>query len=435
MPATPASEHPGGATDLASIRRNHELGALRIVAGVRIGVAAVMIVAADVGLKPKFSAYGPVPWIYGLIAVWTAVLLFGPKARDLALPRIQLFLLFLDVGMVVVFKLACPDGAYVPLLALTLLPIMVVLDVSWQRATVALVIIAATFTFEIFTDPVMQTQIGYGRIALASVVFAFLCTTVGLAVYLQGRQLERIAQLSVSRRALLADLMTASEEQNRTISEYIHDGPLQSVLMARQDISGVLKKNPDPGLERALDGLRDATTQMREATFELHPAVLAGAGLTRALHQLADSTAARSGIAVSTDFDEQPGPDPTDPIVFGIARELLSNVVRHSGATKATLTLEMADGVRRLDVADDGVGMTQQQATERLRAGHIGLASQRVRIEATGGQVRLLTVPKGTCIAVTVPLAGPLSCWMRTPRSSTRRAGSPTDIPRRPEHR
>ena len=53
--------------------------------------------------------------------------------------------------------------------------------------------------------------------------------------------------------------------------------------------------------------------------------------------------------------------------------------------------------------------MTQQQATERLRAGHIGLASQRARIEAAGGSVRLLDVPKGTHIAVTVPLAGQLS--------------------------
>ncbi len=81
--------------------------------------------------------------------------------------------------MVIAFKIACPDGAYVPLLALTLLPVMVVLDVSWQRAAFALVIIAATFTFEIFTDPVMQTQIGYGRIALASVVFVFLCARCG----------------------------------------------------------------------------------------------------------------------------------------------------------------------------------------------------------------------------------------------------------------
>jgi len=390
-------------TDLSLIRHSRELGALRIVALVRLGVAAVMIIAAHVGLKPKWPAYAPVPWFYGLAAIAAAAALFGPKSRDLKLSRIQLALLVLDVGMVIAFKLACPDGAYVPLLALTLLPIMVVLDVSWQRAAVALPIIAATFTFEIFTDPVMQLQVGYGRIALASVVFVFLCCTVWLAVYAQSRQLEEITELSASRQALLADIMTASDEQRRTISEFIHDGPLQSVLMARQDISAVLKKNPDEALMRAMAGLREATTQMREATFELHPAVLAGAGLARALTQLADANSTRTGIDFTTDIDDI-GPDPTDPMVFSVARELLSNVVRHSRATRATVTLKMIDGVRHLDVQDDGVGMTQQQAADRLTQGHIGLASQRARIEAAGGTVRILDVPQGTHISVTVPM-------------------------------
>ena len=390
-------------TDLSLIRHSRELGALRIVALVRLGVAAVMIIAAHVGLKPKWPAYAPVPWFYGLAAIAAAAALFGPKSRDLKLSRIQLALLVLDVGMVIAFKLACPDGAYVPLLALTLLPIMVVLDVSWQRAAVALPIIAATFTFEIFTDPVMQLQVGYGRIALASVVFVFLCCTVWLAVYAQSRQLEEITELSASRQALLADIMTASDEQRRTISEFLHDGPLQSVLMARQDISAVLKKNPDEALMRAMAGLREATTQMREATFELHPAVLAGAGLARALTQLADANSTRTGIDFTTDIDDI-GADPTDPIVFSVARELLSNVVRHSRATRATVTLKMIDGVRHLDVQDDGVGMTQQQAADRLTQGHIGLASQRARIEAAGGTVRILDVPQGTHISVTVPM-------------------------------
>ncbi len=403
MPDRPADEIE--VTDLERIRHTRELGALRIVSLARLGVAAVMIIAAHVGLKPKWPAYYPIPWLYGAAAIWAAVVLFGPKSRALALARIQFLLLILDVAMVITFKLACPDGAYVPLLALTLLPVMVVLDVSWRRAAVALAIIAGTFTFEIFTDPVMQTQIGYGRIGLASVVFLFLCCTVWLAVYAQSRQLVEIAELSVSRQMLLADIMSASDEERRAISESLHDGPLQSVLMARQDISGVLKKNPDPALERALEGLKDATTQMREATFELHPAVLAGAGLTRALTQIADATATRSGIEISTDI-EHPGPDPSDRILFGVARELLANVARHSRATRATVTLRVADGVSRLDVVDDGVGMTEEQAAERLRGGHIGLSSHRARIEAAGGSLRLIDTPKGTHISVTVPRAG-----------------------------
>lgn len=407
MQARSASEHSAEVSELDRIRRTRELGALRIVALVRLGVAPVMIVSSHVGLNPTWPIYYPLPWLYLLAAMWAAVMLFGPRSREVSIARIQPVLLVLDVAMVVTYNLAFPDGAYVPLLVLTLLPIMIVLDVSWRRAAIALAAVALTFIVEFYTDPVLIEQVGYARITLAAVVLIFLCVTVWLAVYAQGRQLDEIARLSVSRQVLLADLMSASDEQRRAVSEFLHDGPLQLVLMARQDISGVLKRNPDPDLQRALGGLREATDQMREATFELHPAVLAGAGLTRALTQLADATAARSGITVVTDIEDGSGPDPTDAIMFGVARELLSNVVRHSKATKATLTLETDDGVRRLDVADDGVGMTEQQATERLRAGHIGLASQRARIEAAGGSLRLLRVARGTHIAITLPLEGP----------------------------
>ncbi len=78
MPGDPESKPEAGAADLERIRHTREPGALRIVALVRLGVAAVMIGAARVGLKPKFAAYGPVPWLYGLAAVWAAVVLFGP---------------------------------------------------------------------------------------------------------------------------------------------------------------------------------------------------------------------------------------------------------------------------------------------------------------------------------------------------------------------
>jgi two-component system NarL family sensor kinase len=144
---------------------------------------------------------------------------------------------------------------------------------------------------------------------------------------------------------------------------------------------------------------------MREATFELHPAVLAGAGLARAVTQLAAANSSRSGIVISTDIDF-PRKSNADAIVYGVARELLSNVVRHSRATRASISLKVTDDECRLEVIDDGIGVAPNVATERLAQGHIGLASQRARIEAAGGTMRILGASSGTHIVVTVPLAG-----------------------------
>ena len=92
-------------------------------------------------------------------------------------------------------------------------------------------------------------------------------------------------------------------------------------------------------------------------------------------------------------------------MVFSVARELVSNVVRHSKATRASVSLRAVDGVCRLDVVDDGIGLSTQDALQRLQEGHIGIASQRARIEAAGGEIRSLPVRSGTHIQVTVPLA------------------------------
>ena len=391
-------------TELDQIRRSRELAALRIVAAARLGVAAVMIAATYIGQKPKWPQFNWVPWFYAVAGVCAAVLLFSPLHRRLPIGRLQLALLILDVGAIFTYKIAAADGSYTPLLILTLLPIMVLLDVSWRRAAAALAVIAGTFAIEVFTDHVLLAQVGTGRAVLLTIVFGFLCCTAFLAVRAQARQLDEITELSASRQALLVDLMKASDDQQRRISEYIHDGPLQSVLMARQDVTSVLKKQPDAALERALTGLKDATDQMREATFELHPAVLAGAGLARAVQQIATANSARSGIDITTDID-YPAGNPVDPMVFSVARELVSNVVRHSKATRASVSLRAVDGVCRLDVVDDGVGLSTQDALQRLQEGHIGIASQRARIEAAGGEIRSLPVRSGTHIQVTVPLA------------------------------
>jgi hypothetical protein len=127
-------------------------------------------------------------------------------------------------------------------------------------------------------------------------------------------------------------------------------------------------------------------------------------GLGAAIEQLTSSfTTQRAGIEITTDIDYRIR-STIDPILFGVVRELLSNVMRHSQATHASVTLGITDNKCLLDVADDGVGMTSTTAARRLGEGHIGLASHRTRVEAAGGKFTLLEEPVGTHIRVELPL-------------------------------
>jgi two-component system, NarL family, sensor kinase len=392
-----------GAHDLDRVRRLHQLSALKIVSVLRIGLAAIMFIAIHAGVTMHWREQFALLSVYAAIAVIGLVVAFGQVGRSPAGRPLQVAFAVIDVAAVFGYKLLSPDGAFVPLMVMALLPLMVVLDVSLRRAAAVLAAGVLAFAVEVYTDPVLVRSVGWSRPTLVVMMYLFITCTALLAVYLQVRHVNEIAKLSVSREQLLAQTMTASDEQQRKVSEFIHDGPLQYVLAARQDIQEHAKARPHEQLEHALASLKSASKQLREATFELHPAVLEHAGLAAAVEKLASDTAQRSGIALDTEID-YPVADAVDPLVFGVVRELLSNVVRHSKATEAHVKLQLIGAACQLEVVDNGVGVSTEAAARQLAQGHIGLASHRARVEAAGGTMRIVDAPAGTHVSVIVPL-------------------------------
>ena len=69
-----------------------------------------------------------------------------------------------------------------------------------------------------------------------------------------------------------------------------------------------------------------------------------------------------------------------------------------------TLRLVESDGELELVVEDDGRGFPAEQLAERLADGHIGLATQRVRVEAAGGRMDVASAPgAGTRVEIRLP--------------------------------
>lgn len=389
--------------DVDRVRQMHQLSALKIVSSLRVGLVGIMFMAIHAGVTHHWREQVVLLSVYAAVAVFALAVAFLPVGGPALAQRLQVVFAGIDVAVVFIYKLFSPAGAYLPLMVMALLPLMVLLDVSIRRAGALLTVAVVAFAVAVYADQVLLHSVGWSRPTLAVLMYAFLSCTAFLAVYLQVRHVNEIAQLSVSREQLLAQTMTASDEQQRKVSEFLHDGPLQYVLAARQDIQEHRIAQPDALLEHALASLKSASEQLREATFELHPAVLEHAGLAAALSRLASTTAERSGIAVNADID-YPVANAVDPLVFGVARELLSNVVRHSRATEVNVTLKCDGRVCQLEVADNGVGMSAEVAAQHLAQGHIGLASHRARVEAADGTMRLADTPAGTHIAVKVPL-------------------------------
>ncbi len=394
-----------GSRQLDSVRRSYQLRSLRIVSVLRLGVVACMFAAIHVGVTIHWLAELVLLTAYLVIAVLAAVRVFWLAKRSTTALPAQFGLAIVDVAVMFAYEQLSPPGAYIPLMVMMLLPLIVVFDISRRRAAAVLLFSAIAFAEEVIGDPLLVPTLGWGRPVLVVAFYTLLCVTAFLAVKLQTQQVDEIAELSASREDLLEEAMAAADRQQRTISEYIHDGPLQSVLAARQEIASYRKVAPDPQLDRAVASLQDASRQLREATFELHPAVLEHVGLAAALAELATVTGARAGITVATELDYSRN-DPVDSLVFGVARELMSNIARHSEATCASVKLDLIDEACRLQVEDDGIGFSEYEAASRIADGHIGLASHRARVEAAGGTFTVQPLSPGTRISVMVPIRG-----------------------------
>ena len=244
------------------------------------------------------------------------------------------------------------------------------------------------------------------------VLRTFMLACVGAAsIGLSRIQRSRVAAISgllEDRSHLLDELLHLEERERRDLSERLHDGALQYVLAARLDLDDLRPTDGGAAVEavdRIDHALSESSRMLRSTVTELHPAVLEHAGLAKAVRELA-AAAARIDLTIDVDVDDWPDGvrTPVDALLFGAARELLSNVVKHADARSADVSLALRGSSARLVVSDDGRGFDEHTRRERLEAGHIGLASQIVRVEAAGGTLTVEEGASGTSVTVVVPV-------------------------------
>jgi two-component system NarL family sensor kinase len=227
------------------------------------------------------------------------------------------------------------------------------------------------------------------------------CTALSAAI---ARRTDEIKRLVADREHLLAEALSAESRERRALADGLHDGAVQSLLAIRhdlEDVAAAVRPGPDiEALERADEGLLGVVRDLRSAIFELHPHVLDEAGLEAALRQVAEVAARRAGFTLELELDPLSARADADRLLFSVARELLTNIVKHAGATQVSVTLRELRGERVLSVRDDGRGLDSGLLAERVSQGHIGLASQRVRLETAGGSLEVAPAPDGGTLAI-----------------------------------
>jgi signal transduction histidine kinase len=210
---------------------------------------------------------------------------------------------------------------------------------------------------------------------------------------------------------LSTHLQNVSEREKASLARELHDELGGLLVGARMDISWaeqhMAKDDPDLKLRlnRVQQNLAAGVDLKRRIIEELRPTLLDNVGLFAALRWQMKETCTGAGLKCSESYpDEEPRFKSEASIaLFRIAQEAFSNILKHSQAKTADISLDMDDETLLLRIADDGVGMPAEQFTA---IGSHGLASMRHRVRALGGRLDVRKPASGgTMLIVQIPIA------------------------------
>jgi len=210
------------------------------------------------------------------------------------------------------------------------------------------------------------------------------------------------------------DTMRRFEERReweaRRIAQSLHDEAgqlLAAVQIALQSLRPHVAPAGRGHLSFAESALVQAEEELRRVAYDLRPLVLDRHGLAPALLTLARRIEQRAGILVEArcQIGERLRGD-VETALYRIAQEALTNVVKHAGASRATLEVERSRHAVTLRVLDDGRGF-DPRTVEKL-CGGMGLEGVRQRVLALEGELAIESRPGGGAeIRVAIPLGGP----------------------------
>jgi PAS domain S-box-containing protein len=162
-------------------------------------------------------------------------------------------------------------------------------------------------------------------------------------------------------------------EDRERIGMELHDGAIQSLYAAGlglESVAQVLERSPSVALERlvqARDQVNGVIREIRNYVFDLRPDTFEQRGLVAGLAALARDLEINTLMDVEVDIAEEAGcvfsPERAKE-VFQVAREALTNVVRHASATRLCIALRLVDRDWVLRIADNGVGLDPSRTVD-----------------------------------------------------------------------
>jgi len=222
------------------------------------------------------------------------------------------------------------------------------------------------------------------------------------------RKSERLRESEDKLRRLAAHLISVREEERAHIAREIHDELGQVLTGLKMEVTWLAKRLKEKPLVEKTDSmckLIDTTVQtVRKIATGLRPEMLDDMGLVAAVAWYAKEFQKRSGIRCRAKLPPETVKLDVDvsTTMFRIFQEILTNVLRHSRATRVDLELSVNEDWVALDVIDNGVGIAEAELNGKKSLGLLGMHERALLF---GGEVKITGTPgHGTRVSVSIPM-------------------------------
>lgn len=233
---------------------------------------------------------------------------------------------------------------------------------------------------------------------------------LGVTFGVMNKELQRREEI---RKQLLNKVINAQEQERKRIARELHDQTGQSLTSMIVGLKVIESHTEGETQKRITDMKQMATTILHEIhnlAVELRPSSLDDLGLIAALKQYVKEYTNKFGI--ETDFqvngldDKRLSPD-TEIAMYRIIQEALTNIVKHSAATKASVLLASREGSVVAIVEDNGKGFDVEKVFVASQNDHkLGLYGMQERAALIGGNLTIESTWMGTTVFAEAPVEG-----------------------------
>lgn len=207
-------------------------------------------------------------------------------------------------------------------------------------------------------------------------------------------------------------IIDTQEEERFRIARELHDGISQNLVGVRYAIDLARRKVPPDNagaagaIEKGSLALNDAIKEVRRISHDLRPRALDDLGLTAALEALISGFRERTGIDVTLEsvaFKNMMVPEARIAL-YRVAQEALTNIERHSGASRVTVRFSSRANRIRMEIIDNGHGFAPSDRNDRQVNEGLGLRNMQERMTHFGGHLEIDTSDKGTRLTAVLPI-------------------------------